>query len=350
LRVYNDSISACLVDAFPEHKWLPWKFTTAPNGFWDDLRNQRAFLDALKEEKGYTSMEEFYQLTGKDLVKAGGRTLPQFNRITPPHSHHSGLGIHLIQRYSRSVAATLMNVFPEHQWHVWKFKTLPRVLSSNIQLEAMNVVQSLADKLGIALPQPGLEAGAGMLDAWYRVSVDQIPARFHAIEGGLASILRCAYPDHPWSEESFALHRKRMASQLRLHSLMQRHLSAKGSLSSYKSIYIYELTIGNLGEEHVKIPSSRLDPIDQSKIRRQESEIDLYFGNLKLAIEYQGVQHYFDRFVFGETNVTSEVDVLKAVDCAMQQITLLEVPHWWDQRLDSVSKTLQSIRKDIEIR
>jgi hypothetical protein len=45
LAKYNNSILNLLASLYPKRKWLPWKFTKAPNGFWDNLENQREFMD-----------------------------------------------------------------------------------------------------------------------------------------------------------------------------------------------------------------------------------------------------------------------------------------------------------------
>src|SRR4051812_5974326 len=36
IQRYNDSPSAALKEIYPDHDWLPWKFSIVPKGFWDN--------------------------------------------------------------------------------------------------------------------------------------------------------------------------------------------------------------------------------------------------------------------------------------------------------------------------
>jgi len=59
--------------AYPEHKWLPWKFAHKPVSFWRSLDNQREYLDWLGKELKFTRMEDWYKITGKDFARNGGK-------------------------------------------------------------------------------------------------------------------------------------------------------------------------------------------------------------------------------------------------------------------------------------
>ncbi len=60
---YGNSPSKVIMSIYPEQNWLPWKFSSVPWGFWDDVKNQRIFLDWVKTELGYQKMEDFYNLS-----------------------------------------------------------------------------------------------------------------------------------------------------------------------------------------------------------------------------------------------------------------------------------------------
>jgi hypothetical protein len=34
-----------LAKVYPEYDWLPWKFPKVPQKFWDDVKNQRKFME-----------------------------------------------------------------------------------------------------------------------------------------------------------------------------------------------------------------------------------------------------------------------------------------------------------------
>ena len=48
---------------FHEKEWLPWKFETVPNGFWNDKNNQRNFLEWLGNELGFKNQDDWYKVT-----------------------------------------------------------------------------------------------------------------------------------------------------------------------------------------------------------------------------------------------------------------------------------------------
>jgi len=58
----------------------------------------------------------------------------------------------------------------------------------------------------------------------------------------------------------------------------------------------------------------------------------------KLAVEYQGEQHYWDITVYDPAQHTQAMDQLKAAKCGLEGITLVEVPFWALSRLDQQSK------------
>ena len=51
--------------AFPEYEWLPWKFNKCPRNFWDDLKNQRKFMDWAGKELGIKEMSDWYKVMEK---------------------------------------------------------------------------------------------------------------------------------------------------------------------------------------------------------------------------------------------------------------------------------------------
>jgi hypothetical protein len=41
-----------------EKTWIPWYFTAVPHAFWDDILNQRRYLDWYADQQGIESMEQ----------------------------------------------------------------------------------------------------------------------------------------------------------------------------------------------------------------------------------------------------------------------------------------------------
>jgi hypothetical protein len=46
-----------------------------PRDYWNDLSNQRTFLDELAKKLNITAFEEWYRVSSKDVIENGGRGL-----------------------------------------------------------------------------------------------------------------------------------------------------------------------------------------------------------------------------------------------------------------------------------
>jgi len=89
-------------------------------------------------------------------------------------------------------------------------------------------------------------------------------------------------------------------------------------------------------------------------------ELDIYIESLKLAFEYQGEQHYkpiahhTKDFEQQQTRDLEKKRACKQVNDSSHQIltarkhdiTLIEVPHRWDKKTESLSATIHKARSD----
>jgi hypothetical protein len=62
---------------------------------------------------------------------------------------------------------------------------------------------------------------------------------------------------------------------------------------------------------------------------------------------YQGAQHYRKHYLYGGEQQHELRDKLKRQECIRNGITLIEVPYWWDNKLESLQATLHSKRPDL---
>ncbi len=62
-KTYNNSLYKMLSDTYTMYDWLPWKFLRAPPNFWEDLKNQRKFLDWAGKELNYKETDDWYNIT-----------------------------------------------------------------------------------------------------------------------------------------------------------------------------------------------------------------------------------------------------------------------------------------------
>ncbi|KAJ1501146.1 hypothetical protein HMI54_010222 [Coelomomyces lativittatus] len=80
---------------YPDYKWLPWKFPTVPRNFWVDIKNQKWFIEWAAQELKIKEMSDWYNVSFKQIIDAGG-------------------GILLVK--NRSLPHLLFRVYPESYW------------------------------------------------------------------------------------------------------------------------------------------------------------------------------------------------------------------------------------------
>ena len=67
---FGNSPAAALQDVYPQHHWLPWKFNKLPLGYWEDIRNQKEFMDWLSEDLKIKDLKDWYKVSLKQIRKA----------------------------------------------------------------------------------------------------------------------------------------------------------------------------------------------------------------------------------------------------------------------------------------
>jgi hypothetical protein len=101
--IYKNSPSKAVMSAFPSHKWLIWKFSSVPNGFWKNRENQLAYTTYLGEILGYKSMDDWYNVRRVDF--------------------QNNCGASLLAMHHNSPAEAIQNIFTEHKWLSFLFKS-----------------------------------------------------------------------------------------------------------------------------------------------------------------------------------------------------------------------------------
>ena len=79
-------------------------------------------------------------------------------------------------------------------------------------------------------------------------------------------------------------------------------------------------------------------------------ELDFFYPKYNLAIEYHGAHHYkVSNFLTHDKSFESThlQDLNKAALCKEKGITLIEVPYWWDRRVESLAATIHSQRPEL---
>jgi hypothetical protein len=80
-----------------------------------------------------------------------------------------------------------------------------------------------------------------------------------------------------------------------------------------------------------------------------EIEFDIYLPKEKLAIEYQGESHFKDIYSYGNRWRQNQRDEEKRKICLENEITLIEIPYWWDWKQSSLIATIRTKRQDLLI-
>jgi hypothetical protein len=144
------------------------------------------------------------------------------------------------------------------------------------------------------------------LDDWYDVSIEHIRhyGGFTLLKkvGGILPLLMKHYGHHPWKKELFSSYK---SSQKLLYRIV-------------KNILPNEVVLMDFIHPDLKYPDSNAN-----------MELDIYCPNIRLALEYNGEQHYGHSDLFGSDRFQWERDRHKQLACESQGISLIRVPYWW---------------------
>ena len=101
-RLYKGSPALLLPAVYPEYNWLPWKFFKTPKNYWNDDLNKIKFVHYLAKALNINNLEDWYNVTTKDLRKHGASTL-LFHDITLPK--------------------LLAIAYPDYKWEAYRFSS-----------------------------------------------------------------------------------------------------------------------------------------------------------------------------------------------------------------------------------
>jgi len=126
-----------------DYMFIPWKFTQTSHTYWADFKNHKVFAVWYGKELGYTTMEDWYQISKKEFKKKGGYGLLQ-------------------RDYNSSVIRFVKKIFPEYEWLEWKFTQTSKKYFDDPKNRKIFAVW-LGRKLGYT-----------RIEHWYQISTDII--------------------------------------------------------------------------------------------------------------------------------------------------------------------------------
>jgi len=363
IRCYGSidgAVKKLLLRKYPKHNRLPVRY-------WDNVNNQRNFLDFLAKKleikqpsdwsrvvvrdfikyggsaifKNYDSLEEFYRFHFPDDWKqiiALKRYPPNYwsdpknqrtfldnfasqNNIRKESDWESVLvgdikaagGRQLLAQYP-SLADALQALYPENHWEDFCSKRQTKKMWDD-PVKVRSFLERKCKHFGIT-----------ELQDWYRISWWQITqaggASLLRRYGDLCSVLRVAYPDYPW-DWRLLISQSKKSSQRVLCRRVQELFPNTEVIEEYY---------------HEEI----------SRVSGAAVEIDVYVPSLKLGFEYNGRHHYEDVPMRSSLELQQKRDEEKKQICDKLGIHLLSVPFWWNHELSSLVSLMNEI-PDISI-
>src|SRR5436190_594486 len=170
---FGNSPSALLKDTLPHHDWKEWLFTSAPQRFWRDPPNRRRYLDWLGQQLSYRRPEDWYRLSGDQVIA------------------HAGGG--LLQYFHSSLLPMLKEYLPAYAWLEWRFQQVAAGFWSR-RATRHRYVAWLGAQLGFQHPAD-----------WYQLSTAHL-IQHHGrglllkFKGSPVAIVKDYLPHEPWQE------------------------------------------------------------------------------------------------------------------------------------------------------
>jgi len=283
LQQYS-SLLATLEALYPENDWKSCIRTRAPNNYWQSIENQRKFFDDFAKKQKICQPSDWSKVNYKKVVQEGGQSI--------------------LNQYP-SLLAALETIYPELEWGIYSQRV---IIPQNYWNDIANVkefIEKLRDSYHIQQDED-----------WYRISIKQIQqaggTALIAKYNSLCDILKAVYPDKKWDKKNFQRRHKRSAQRWMF-------------LQVQKAFPDCEVVEEYLHEE-------------LSRKSGRAIELDVFVPARQIAFEYQGEHHFHDSPALGSgfIELHQQRDTEKLELCKGQGITLVVVPYWWDNSLESL--------------
>jgi hypothetical protein len=171
LDIYKCSIYKLITSIYKEYDWKPWLFKKVPRSYWNNLQNQKKYLEWFVKQQNIQKMEDWYKLQITDLKKNGAKGL--------------------LAKYNNSLYKLLSTIYPEYDWKPWLFQRVPRSYWANLDNQK-KYLEWIKIKFNIQ-----------KFDDWYKLTAKDIKDNggagllFH-YNGSLFQTLKIIYPEYDW--------------------------------------------------------------------------------------------------------------------------------------------------------
>ena len=155
-----------------EEHHTPWLCQRVPIGLWKDEGVRQSYMAWLGRRLNFTSFEDWYKLS-TNIFK-------------------SNYGDGLLRKYNSKVIDLLKDLFPDHIWFVWKFKSSPKDIWKDDIIR-----KQYMDWLGKHL-------GYKTIEDWYGITQQTIVKNYGSrllsgyFQGSPMNLLKHVYPEYDW--------------------------------------------------------------------------------------------------------------------------------------------------------
>jgi very-short-patch-repair endonuclease len=235
---YNSSAILMIKTVYPEYNWITWKFNQVCKKFWQDINNQRLYMDWLFKELKYESMEDWYKIKF-DVIK-------------------KNYGSRILLIYDNSPRLVLESVYPEYKWLPWKFFMVSIGFWNDSKNERIYM-----DWLFKELKYESMEE-------WYKISRYEFKKHhgyglltLKKYNTNISKLLKSVYPEYNWIESNFGNHK----GEIILFEFLSEHFD--NTIRHYK----FDWCKNSETDKHLPF--------------------DFYIPEIKNIIELDGHQHFY---------------------------------------------------------
>jgi hypothetical protein len=183
-NLHNGSLYECLRTVYYEFEWNPYEFKSHPHSIqqykphshWKSKKNQRKLLDRIAEQLGIRCQEDWYTITGKEVMELGASSI-------------------MSSYYNNSLMTTLQAVYSEFEWNPLMFENAPKsCVEEKKKIQHRNAFNRASEALGIECQSD-----------WYGVTGKHIkPLEIEDLisehyNSSLFHALKSVYPEYDWN-------------------------------------------------------------------------------------------------------------------------------------------------------
>jgi len=191
-RVYGGSLAKALLDLFPEHTWLPWKFSnhSVEETFWDFNENRRLFIQHIEDHLNISSIEDWSEGSKLAALYRAVRSIPSLAKYMSSQYQDSIVSL-MKDFYASSSAELTPNALDRFQVWEKEFKNSKALADFPGPIKLLSREQRMEYVNKILAPQLGITK----VEDWYQVT----NAHLETIQGAQSmirhwyggSLLRC---------------------------------------------------------------------------------------------------------------------------------------------------------------